>query len=178
MADTFIYSPSANAFYPLDMQSLYEAAGTWPTDPVDVTDEEAATYMGQPPPGQMRAAGPDGHPMWVDRPPPTLAQQAQALLAGNLTVQCADIPTLDADYAIDDTTRVRMNSVVTGLNAGLGLPSGGPTFNWPDAAGNAHTDWPGDKFTAFAHAAGQFAYQCNEVVGGFATALPSPIIII
>ena len=178
MENLYVYSASTNAFYPKAMQSVYEAAGTWPTDAVDVTDQEAETYMGMPPLGQMRAAGPDGHPTWVDLPPPTLADQAQALLAGNLTVQCTDIPSLDGDYAIDANTRVRMNSVVTGINAGLGLPSGGPTFNWPDAAGNAHTDWPADKFTAFAHAGGQFAYQCNEVIGGFATTLPSSTIII
>jgi hypothetical protein len=172
-----VYSASTNAFYPTALQATYEAAGTWPDDVIEVTDEEEATYMGAPPPGQTRGAGPDGHPTWVDLPPPSLADQASAMLQGTVTVQCAAVPALDAEYAVDPTTRVAMNGVTSAVNAGHGLPSGGASFNWPDAANAAH-DWPEPQFMAFADAVSKFVYQATQVAGGHDTTLPSTTLTI
>jgi len=177
MADIHGFAASTNAFYRWEMQSIYESAGSWPADVIEVSEEEAATYMGAPPPGQTRAAGPDGHPMWIDLPPPSLADQANALLHGTVTVQCAAVPALDAEYAVDPTTRVAMNGVTSAVNAGHGLPSGGASFNWPDAANAAH-DWPEPQFMAFADAVSKFVYQATQVAGGHDTTLPSTTLTI
>ncbi|WP_312344385.1 tail fiber assembly protein [Leclercia sp.] len=67
----YIYSPSANAFYPLSLQESYEIAGTWPQDGVSVSAEIAAEFMQAAPQGKKRIAGDDGYPVWEDIPPPT-----------------------------------------------------------------------------------------------------------
>jgi len=177
MANLHGYSASTNAFYRWEMQSIYESAGSWPDDVIAVSEAEEATYMGAPPPGQMRAAGEDGNPTWVDLPPPSVADQAKAMLNGNVTVQCTSLSTLDGDYAIDPTTRAQMTSTAAGVNAGMGLPSGGETFNWPDANNVAH-DWPEAQFMAFAIAVSRFVYQADQVAGGHGDTLPSTIITI
>ena len=71
------YSEKTNAFYPTEMLSDYENAGTLPDDLVQVTDDEWQTYgLGQPPAGKQRGADADGRPCWVDLPPTPLADLA------------------------------------------------------------------------------------------------------
>ncbi|UAN17384.1 tail fiber assembly protein [Enterobacter asburiae] len=79
--NSYLYSPSENAFYPVVMKEDYLLAGTWPEDGLDIDDEQALSFMGDPPEGKVRAAGEDGLPCWVDVPPPTqeeLIAQADA----------------------------------------------------------------------------------------------------
>lgn len=72
----YLYDAITNAFYPLDMEADYEAAGMWPAEGVEV-DEELFTSFQNPPVGKERAAGDDGYPEWVDVPPPTPTQYVQ-----------------------------------------------------------------------------------------------------
>ncbi|WP_370607704.1 tail fiber assembly protein [Citrobacter meridianamericanus] len=53
------------------LKDEYEAAGMWPENGVDVSDEVAAEFTGQPPEGKTIGVGADGMPAWVDLPPPT-----------------------------------------------------------------------------------------------------------
>lgn len=53
------------------LKDEYEAAGMWPENGIDVTDEVAAEFTGQPPEGKTIGVGDDGMPAWVDLPPPT-----------------------------------------------------------------------------------------------------------
>ena len=48
----YFYSAKMNAFYPAAMQADYEAAGSWPADPVEVSEECFAEFA--------LAAAPDG----------------------------------------------------------------------------------------------------------------------
>ena len=69
--NSYLYSPSENAFYPVVMKEDYLSAGTWPQDGLEIDDEKALSFMGEPPEGQVRVAGDDGLPCWADIPPPT-----------------------------------------------------------------------------------------------------------
>lgn len=68
---SYFYSSSENAFYPVALKEDYLSAETWPVDGVEINDDKALIFMGEPPEGQVRVAGDDGLPCWVDIPPPT-----------------------------------------------------------------------------------------------------------
>jgi hypothetical protein len=105
-------------------------------------------------------------------PPPTIQQQAAALLTRPITVQCTSLPVLDGAYPIDAATQAQITGVAAAISAGLGLPGGGTTFNWPDASGVAHA-WPATQFTEFARAVMNFVYACAQAAQGNSTTLPS-----
>jgi hypothetical protein len=107
-------------------------------------------------------------------PPPvlTLPQQATAMLSQPVTVDCISTPALSSDYANNANVRQSVTSTVSQISAGLGLPGGGATFNWPDVNGS-EMQWPEADFVAFAKALTDFAYACQMVVGGHSAVLPS-----
>lgn len=64
------YSAETNAFYPGTLRVVYEKAGTWPSDAMEVSNDVYATFgASEPPKGMQRAADGDGHPVWVPIPP-------------------------------------------------------------------------------------------------------------
>lgn len=64
-----IYSPSTNTFFDPALKEAYDASGTWPSDGVEVDDPVFEQFaMAPAPEGKVRAAGPDGLPVWVDAP--------------------------------------------------------------------------------------------------------------
>lgn len=64
----YYYSPSENAFFLYALKGRYDAAGSWPTDAVGVSDDVFFEYgLGLPPAGKERAAV-NGMPGWVDIP--------------------------------------------------------------------------------------------------------------
>lgn len=63
------FSPSNTAFYSYTLKDLFDAAGTWPTDAVDITDDVRDQFRVSPA-GKVLGAV-DGLPAWVDAPPPT-----------------------------------------------------------------------------------------------------------
>ncbi|MDR3538242.1 MAG: hypothetical protein P4L71_17235, partial [Acetobacteraceae bacterium] len=65
-----IFSPTTVAFYPVELQADYVAAGSWPADGVEISDQVWETFKGSPPDGKIRGAV-DGAPAWVDAPPPS-----------------------------------------------------------------------------------------------------------
>ncbi|MEJ0020742.1 MAG: hypothetical protein WDN25_30170 [Acetobacteraceae bacterium] len=110
-------------------------------------------------------------------PPPTLQQQAGALLGQPLTVQCASVPALNGAYPIDATTQMQITGIAAAISAGVGLPGGGATFNWPDAAGAPHP-WPAPQFTEYARAVMNFVYAAAQVAQGHGATLPSATVAI
>jgi hypothetical protein len=68
------YSHSTGGFYPADMRDIYEAAGTWPADAVELTADEYTALRAGLDRGMCIAQGPDGRPVLVDPPPPTAEQ--------------------------------------------------------------------------------------------------------
>ncbi|MGY3307535.1 hypothetical protein ACVW06_000560 [Pantoea ananatis] len=67
----YLYSAKANAFFPMVMQENYEAAGTWPEDGKEVTEEVFNRFAIQPPAGKVMTADKKGMPVWADLPPLT-----------------------------------------------------------------------------------------------------------
>ncbi|MGM8432051.1 tail fiber assembly protein [Enterobacter cloacae] len=77
----YAYSPSKNAFYYFGWKNEYDAAGTWPTDAIEVTDDIHEKYSADPPKGKILIAGTDGMPTWGEAPPLThdeIVAQAEA----------------------------------------------------------------------------------------------------
>ncbi|MCJ8695517.1 tail fiber assembly protein [Escherichia coli] len=69
------------------LKDRYEAAGMWPENGIDVSDEVSAEFTGQPPDGKTLGVGSDGMPAWVDLPPPSheeLVAQAEAEKQGRI----------------------------------------------------------------------------------------------
>ncbi|EOU2726208.1 MULTISPECIES: tail fiber assembly protein [Enterobacteriaceae] len=70
MMNNYIYGPKNNAFYPLSLKEVYEQAGSWPDDGIEISDDVYETFL-QSPPDKIRIAGEDGLPVWSDPTPPT-----------------------------------------------------------------------------------------------------------
>jgi hypothetical protein len=69
----YVYSPSKNAMYAVSMKDDYEAAGTWPADGIEISDDIFIEFSQSSPQGKIRTAV-NGVPAWVDVPPPTAEQ--------------------------------------------------------------------------------------------------------
>jgi len=62
------YSATTNAFYAGELRADFKAAGSWPTDAVEVSDEVHAEFVSPPPVGKRMVPGSDGYPSWGDVP--------------------------------------------------------------------------------------------------------------
>ncbi|WP_036771395.1 tail fiber assembly protein [Photorhabdus australis] len=136
----YVFSASNKAFYPISLQQDYIEAGSWPNDPVPVTDDIFNEFSGIPPTGKIRFSGKDGLPCWEDIPPPTKeelisiaeAQRAQLIfLANEKIMPLADAAELDIATAEEMLSlkewkkyRVMLNRVDT---------SKAPEIDWPIA---------------------------------------------
>jgi hypothetical protein len=101
----------------------------------------------------------------------------QVAFAGPLAVTCTSIPALNGNYAIDQQTQAQITGIAAAISAGLGLPGGGSTFNWPDAEGTAHA-WPEAQFTAFAKGVLNYLYGVAQFAAGHQPSLPPRILTI
>jgi len=64
------YSAVKNAFFPLALKDDYDAAGTWPSDAIEVPYSSYLEFI-TPRDGMRRVAGPDGLPVWAPAPIPS-----------------------------------------------------------------------------------------------------------
>lgn len=133
----YLFSPSVNAFYPEELKSYYEAAGSLPADLIEV-DSEVFDEFTSTPEGKIRVVGNDGMPTWGDVPPPTHevlvvdAEKKKSLLLAE--AQSAIAPLQDAfelDMATEEEKalllawkkyRVLLNRIDTSL---------APDIEWP-----------------------------------------------
>jgi hypothetical protein len=160
-----LFTPPAE-FADTPIADLFHADVQWvDVSGVDPQPEPRWTYDGH-------AFAPPAPP-----PPPTLQQQAMAMLVQPVTVQCTSLPALNGAYPIDATTQMQITGIAAAISAGLGLPGGADTFNWPGATGTAHP-WPAPQFTTYAKAVMNFVYACAQVAQGHGTSLPSATIVI
>ncbi|PQQ25730.1 tail fiber assembly protein [Photorhabdus hindustanensis] len=134
----YVFSALNRAFYPLLLQQNYIEAGSWPNDPLPVTDNIFNEFSGIPPIGKILSCGEDGLPCWEDIPPPTKeelifiaeSQKTQFISLANEKIT----PLFDAkelDIATDEEMlllkewkkyRVMLNRVDT---------SNAPEIDWP-----------------------------------------------
>ncbi|PVZ86695.1 phage tail protein [Serratia sp. S1B] len=102
MAYDFMYSPSANAFYPTELADVYVEAGTWPADGIYVDVEIYQKYTDQPPVGKQRGANKKGEPTWVSIPPPTAEEKIKiAELTRSELRNAADVAISPLQDAVD-----------------------------------------------------------------------------
>ncbi|MBS9427674.1 tail fiber assembly protein [Photorhabdus akhurstii] len=134
----YVFSALNRAFYPLLLQQNYIEAGSWPNDPLPVTDDIFNEFSGIPPIGKILSSGEDGLPCWENIPPPTKeelifiaeSQKTQFIsLANEKITPLSDA--VELDIATDEEMlllkewkkyRVMLNRVDT---------SNAPEIDWP-----------------------------------------------
>ncbi|ECC1660238.1 tail fiber assembly protein [Salmonella enterica subsp. salamae] len=86
--NSYKFSALKNAFYPIALQKIYEEAGAWPADAVDVDDSVYQEFAANiSPVGKMRAVGDDGLPVWIDIPEPDPQLRATRKTVPQLTLE-------------------------------------------------------------------------------------------
>jgi hypothetical protein len=103
---------------------------------------------------------------------PTLAQEAEALVAGGLAITSAGTPVLNATYPAGPATQQKLMGVQLALLATGGFPGGASTWPMVDVAGTWH-GLSTAQFTAIAAATAAFVAACDLVIDGQSTTLPS-----
>jgi hypothetical protein len=116
-------------------------------------------------------------PPEVPTEPPSLQDQAAAMMNEPVTVVSQSMPSLNAQYQNDPPTRQHITTITMAYNGGLGLPGGGRAFQWWDVDGTTYL-WPAMQFVSFAQAVMNFVYACTQVVNGESTELPSSTLTI
>jgi|GEM_PF-2151117 len=104
------YSHTTSGFYPADMRGDYEAAGTWPTDTVELTVDEHSALRAGLAAGKHIDIGSDGRPVLVEPPlPPLESVKASAISTINSTYNKAMISlTGDAPQAERETWAIQL----------------------------------------------------------------------
>lgn len=111
-------------------------------------------------------------------PEPTLAQQANILLAGGLTVTSAASAALDGTYAADATTIGFINSEINAILLDGAFADGSVAIEWPDVAGTLHL-FTIVQFKTLAAALGAFVSDVRKcVIGAVGAALPAAAVTI
>jgi hypothetical protein len=149
--------------------------------PISVANTEGATFVTIDTPADFTISGytyANGALTAVTPPAPVLtpAQKFAAALAAGITVTWSTSTALNGTYAIADENQNKISAVMNGVANGLGLPGGGSTFFYLDAAGSAHA-FDQAQFTAFAKAARDYVYAL-EIAAAGQGAFPSPDIAI
>ncbi len=70
-----VYSPSEHVIYNAAFYAYYLRAGTWPTDGIDVSNEDADSFNGKNEPTGKMLDFQNGALCWVDRPAPVLTKE-------------------------------------------------------------------------------------------------------
>lgn len=66
-----VFSPSEKAIYPAFLFSDYENSGTWPSDGIEISDEDAINFRGNNQPSGKELGLVGGVLSWVDLPAAT-----------------------------------------------------------------------------------------------------------
>lgn len=160
---SIVFSPSQAAFLDTELQSVYEAAGTWPSDVVAVDKDTWLSFIGGSPMGKVLGADNLGNPTWIDAPPldvPKALARLNALAGQKETAgvyfqpASASQPVL---FGTDVSAQQRTTSAY--LLAGAGL--------WTTGAKHVAADGTAYVFTAteiaaLAQKAGSYVLACSQ----------------
>lgn len=100
--------------------------------------------------------------------PASVAEQLADRTAAGLTVTFTSAPALNGAYSIGAVSKQNLSAIYAGIRGGDGLPGGGSTFYYRDAAGAPHA-FTADQFAALAKAVRDYLYQLD-----LASASPDP----
>lgn len=67
---SYFFSGKTLGFYAAHLKENYITAGTWPSDAVEIGEDDYLVFCSQPPTGKMLGSS-ESRPAWVDIPPPT-----------------------------------------------------------------------------------------------------------
>jgi hypothetical protein len=169
-----VFSPSLLGFYANMLRPSYEAANSWPPDPVEITDDVWAQYAGTTaPPGQTLGADVTGQPIWVDLPPPpppTLAQQATAMITAGIQIVSTGNPALNGTYSCSALASSQEASLLAALTAGLDMPNG--VIVRVDTDGQAH-DFTPTEFKDYYQVKMVYQQDLNTIIGTGQGTLPA-----
>ncbi|HCK0707664.1 TPA: tail fiber assembly protein [Escherichia coli] len=111
----YIFSAFLNGFLPLAWKEEKEATGSWPDDAIEISYEDYLKFTTDAPEGKILGSV-GGRPAWIDIPPPTAEEQAnavtlkkQALINEANTVIAPLKDALDGEY-IDDEDKPRLTA--------------------------------------------------------------------
>ncbi|MFC2783697.1 tail fiber assembly protein [Citrobacter freundii complex sp. 2024EL-00228] len=121
------------------LKDKYVAAGMWPENGIDVSDEVSAEFTGQPPEGKTIGVGADGMPAWVDIPPPTkdelisAAEQMRQQLLTHADAVMLDWRTELMLGEISDANRAKLSAWLVYKNEvkSVDVTSDPERINWP-----------------------------------------------
>jgi len=117
------YSHTTSGFYPADMRGDYEAAGTWPTDAIELTEDEHSALRAGLSAGKHIDIDNVGRPVLVDPPlPPLESVRANAISTINSVYNRAMISlTGDAPQAERETWAMQL-AAAEAHQAGIAMP--------------------------------------------------------
>lgn len=102
--------------------------------------------------------------------PPTLADQANAMLAAGIQIVSTSTASLSGTYACDPATLSRVGNLLAAIAAGLSIPGG--VIPWADINGAPHSFTP-DQFKNLATALLAFEMQLAPLTAGAPGELPA-----
>lgn len=111
-----MYAYAENNFYPFTLKNVYESAGSWPAEFVEVGEDEFKSFSGAPPTGKMRGADSKGLPCWVDIPPPTqeelsvAAEKKKSVLLAEASAIIAPLRDASDGGYIDDADKPKLTA--------------------------------------------------------------------
>ncbi|MBV8666743.1 MAG: hypothetical protein JO269_09685 [Burkholderiaceae bacterium] len=96
-----------------------------------------------------------------------------AAISAGLSITSTSTPALNSIYGVDTNSENKLAAIVTKISAGLGLPGGGATMQYPSISGNFVAVNPA-QITAIAAAVGNYIYALDVTLqtiqnGGSAT---------
>lgn len=135
----FIWDAKNNLLLSYVLKAEYEAAGMWPENGIDVSDEVSAEFTGQPPEGKIMGVGNDGMPAWVDIPPPTrdelisAAEQMRQQLLAHADAVMLDWRTELMLGDISDANRTKLSAWLAYKNdvKAVDVTTNPEHINWP-----------------------------------------------
>lgn len=96
MGTAYVWSPSSSGFYPESEKERLKEIGAWPSDGVEVTEEEYEALF-QVPPGKYIDTV-DGRPGWVSAPTPPNSELLAKAISELSAVYKSDINELNTAY--------------------------------------------------------------------------------
>lgn len=97
-------------------------------------------------------------------PAPTLAQQAEALIAGGITITSTGTPALNGVYSCNAQAQANLQAVQIYIQANGKFPGSAGTYPWLDMAGTPHIYPSITEFTALASRIADFVADCTLII--------------
>lgn len=137
-----VYSPSEHVIYNAAFYDDYNRAGTWPTDGIEVSDEDAITFNGSNEPTGKMLDYQNGTLCWVDRPAPEMTKEQLIAIAEGKRESLIDQAMqsisviqlkLQAGRKLTTAETEKLNNTLDYIDAVTAINTAtAPDINWPE----------------------------------------------